>query len=43
MNNVEIIDKIHISEWRQFIIDIREKMLEIVYNMYPKNEAIFLA
>lgn len=43
VNNVEIIDKIHISEWRQFIIDIREKMLEIVYNMYPKNEAIFLA
>lgn len=43
VNNVDIIEKKELWKWKQFIVDTRTNILEIVYNMYPKNEAVFLA
>ncbi len=43
VNNVDIIEKKEFPKWRQFILDTRKNILDIVYNMYPKDEAVFLA
>jgi uncharacterized membrane protein len=38
----EVIDNIKINKIEKFIINLREKILETVYKIYPKEEAIFL-
>lgn len=42
-NNVDLIDKKELSKIEKFIINIRQKLLKIVYDLYPKDEAVFLA
>jgi hypothetical protein len=40
---VDLIDKKELSKIEKFIINIRQKLLKIVYDLYPKDEAVFLA
>lgn len=42
-SNLEFISKKKFSKLTNLIINTRQKILETVYNIYPKNEAIFLA
>lgn len=41
--NLEILDKRKFSKIDNFLINFRKKLLEIIYSLYPKNEAIFLS
>lgn len=43
VNNVDIIEKKELLYWQKAILDTRQNILKAVYNMYPKDEAIFLA
>lgn len=38
----EVIDNIEINKIEKFIINLRKKILETIYKIYPKEEAIFL-
>jgi len=38
----KIIDNIKINKVEKFIINLRKKTLESIYEIYPKEEAIFL-
>lgn len=42
-NNVDLKEKKELSKIENFIINIRQNLLKIVYNLYPKDEAVFLA
>lgn len=42
-NNIEILEKNKLSKFEQFIFHTRQNILTLVYNIYPKDEAVFLA
>ena len=43
VNDITLIQDNNLPKWKQFIIDMRQSILENVYNNYPKDEAMFLA
>lgn len=43
VNDITLIQANNLPKRKQFIIDMRQSILENVYNNYPKDEAIFLA
>lgn len=42
INSFELIGSKEIFIWKKYAKNIREKLLDIIYKIYPKNEAIFL-
>jgi hypothetical protein len=38
----EIIDKVKVNSIEKYIIKLRSKFLKSIYDIYPKEEAIFL-
>ena len=42
VNDITLIQANNLPKRKQFIIDMRQSILENVYNNYPKDEAMFL-
>lgn len=43
VNSVDLISTKELSKIQRIILNTRQSILDIVYNMYPKEEAVFLA
>jgi hypothetical protein len=42
LNSVNIIDNKELFALKKYAITLRKDLLDIIYKIYPKNEAIFL-
>jgi hypothetical protein len=42
INNLEVLEKKKLNVIERNILDFRKSFLDAIYNIYPKNEAVFL-